>query len=185
MKQVLKPIEQPFSPEVEKILAQYPRSSDGKIIKLFRVFANSLRFLTNKGVVNLLDKDSPLSLKEREIVILRVTANTNCEYEWGVHVSVFSQAAGLSKEQIIATKLASPDVDVWSEAESLLIKSVDELCHHALIQNDTYALFQEQWSLEQQLEILSLCGNYHTVSFIANTTRISTEEMAAKFPSSF
>jgi len=73
MKHVLKPVEQPFSPEIERILAQYPRGSDGMIIKLFGVFANSLRFLTNKDVVNLLDKDRPLSLKEREIVNLRVT----------------------------------------------------------------------------------------------------------------
>lgn len=185
MKHVLKPVEQPFSPEVEKILAQYPRGADGTIIKLFRVFANSLRFLTNKGVVNLLDKDSPLSLKEREIVILRVTANKNCEYEWGVHVSVFSKAAGLSEEQVAATKLGGSDVGVWSAEESLLIKCVDDICHHALIQDDTYAHFQEQWNLEQQLEILALCGNYHTVSFIANTARIPIEKMGAKFPSSF
>jgi alkylhydroperoxidase family enzyme len=184
MKHVLKPIEQPFSPEVENILGQYPRGADGYIIQLFRVFANSLRFLANKGVVNLLDKDSPLSMKEREIIILRVTANKNCEYEWGVHVSVFSKAAGLSEEQVVATRLSDSEVEVWSTEESLLVKCVDEICNHAQIQEDTYALFQEQWNLEQQLEILALCGNYHTVSFVANTVRIPMEKIGRKFPSS-
>jgi alkylhydroperoxidase family enzyme len=142
-----------------------------------------VRFLTGKGVVNLLDKDSPLSLKEREIVILRVTANNNCEYEWGIHVTVFSRAAGLSEEQVTATRLSGSEASVWSTKESLLIKCVDEICKHALIQEDSYALFQEQWDLEQQLEILALCGNYHTISFIANTTRLPMEEMGTKFPS--
>ncbi|MBL4826151.1 MAG: carboxymuconolactone decarboxylase family protein [Spongiibacteraceae bacterium] len=184
MKHVLKPVERPFSPEIEKILVQYPRGADGNIIKLFRVFANSLRFLSNKGVTNLLDKDSPLSLKEREIIILRVTANKNCEYEWGIHVSVFSKAAGLSEKQLAATKLSGSDADIWSTEESLLIKCVDDICLHALIRDDTYTLFQEQWNLEQQLEILALCGNYHTVSFVANTARIPIEEIGEKFPPS-
>lgn len=52
------------------------------LLQLFRVFANSPRFL-KKGALNLLDKDSPLTLRQREIVILRVCANNDCEYEWG------------------------------------------------------------------------------------------------------
>ena len=183
MKHVLKPIEQPSSPAIESILAQYPRGKDGRIIKLFRVFANSLRFLTNKGVINLLDKDSPLSMREREIVILRITANKNCEYEWGIHVAIFSKAAGFSEQQISATKLGDSQAAVWSKKESLLIKCVDEICQYALILEDSYRLFQEQWNLEQQLEILALCGNYHTVCFVANTTRIPLEETGRKFPS--
>ena len=182
MKHVLKPVQPPFTPEVAKVFEQYPKGRDGYIIKLFRVFANSMRFLTNKGVLNLLDDESPLSLREREIVILRVTANKNCEYEWGIHVTVFSKAAGLTEEQISATRLRNHEADCWMREESLLIKCVDELCTHARIQNDTYDRFQEQWALEQQLEILALCGNYHTVSFVANTTRIPAEEIGAKFP---
>lgn len=81
MKHVLKPIEPPFSPDVAEIFAQYPQGKDGYIIRLFRVFANSMRFLTKKGALNLLDKESPVSLREREIAILRVTANKDCEYE--------------------------------------------------------------------------------------------------------
>ena len=35
----------------------------------------------------------PLSLREREIVIDRTCALTGCEYEWGVHVAIFAEAA--------------------------------------------------------------------------------------------
>ncbi len=182
MKHVLNPVAPPYSPEVAEILKGYPQGKDGYIIQLFRVFANSLRFLGKKGVVNLLDRNSPLPMREREIVILRVTANRDCEYEWGVHVATFSKAAGLDKEQVIATRLGSAGQDCWSPVDSLLIKCVDELCAHAKIQDDTLDQFQEQWNLEQQLEIMALCGNYHTICFVANTTRLPREEMAVAFP---
>lgn len=182
MKNVLKPIEAPFPPEVAAILERYPRGKDGYIISLFRVFANSLRFLGSKGVANLLDDESPLTLREREIVILRVTARTDCEYEWGVHVSAFSRAAGLTPAEVAATRLADHEADCWSKPERLLIRCVDELCEHATIGDETYEGFQECWSLEQQLEILALVGNYHTVSFVANCSRLAPEEGAARFP---
>ncbi len=182
MKHVLKPVDPPYSAEVAKIFKQYPQDDDGYIILLFRVFANSIRFLTKKGVLNLLDKDSPLTLREREIVILRATAKLDCEYEWGVHVTVFAKAAKLTREQITATRLGEDDARCWTPKESLLVRCVDELCMHAKIQDDTYEQFQECWDLEQQLEILALCGNYHTVGFVANTSRIPPEETGAKFP---
>ena len=182
MKHVLKPIEPPFSAEVAKVFEQYPQGDDGYIILLFRVFANSIRFLTKKGVLNLLDKNSPLTLREREIVILRVTAKLDCEYEWGVHVTAFANAAKLTQEQITATRVGEDDARCWTPKESLLIRCVDELCLYAKIQDDTYEQFQECWDLEQQLEILALCGNYHTVGFVANTSRIPPEETGAKFP---
>ena len=181
MKNVLSPIEPPYTGEVSKAFENYPQA-DGYILQLFRVFANSMRFLTGRGVVNLLDKESPLSLREREIVILRTCANRDCEYEWGVHVSVFTRAAGLTEEQVRATKTDEHEVAGWSPEDMLLIKVVDELCLHAKLLARTCEGFQEEWSLEQQLEILALCGNYHTVSFVANTSRLPGEAFAAKFP---
>jgi alkylhydroperoxidase family enzyme len=182
MKQELKPIEPPFPPEVAKIFERYPQDRDGYIIKLFRVFANSSRFLTSKGVTNLLDADSPLKLREREIIILRVTANRDCEYEWGVHVTAFSTAAGLTEEQTSATRLEPDDAECWTHKERLLIRCVDELCQHATILDDTYEQFQVHWDLIQQLEIIALCGNYHTISLVANASRLTPEDTGARFP---
>ncbi|MFC3105253.1 carboxymuconolactone decarboxylase family protein [Salinisphaera aquimarina] len=180
MKHVLEPVETPFSPRVAAALDRYPRH-EGYILQLFRVFANSLRFL-EKGSVNLLDKGSPLTLRQREIVILRVCANNDCEYEWGVHVSVFARSAGLTQAHIAATRAGDHESICWSADEALLVKAVDELCADATVRAPTYARFQETWTTEQQLEILALCGNYHTISFVANTSRLQNESFAARFP---
>lgn len=175
----LEPIEEPFSAQVEDILSQYPRQ-DGYLLMLFRVFGNSVRFL-RKGVANLLDHESPLTLHERELVILRTCANTHCEYEWGVHVAVFGEAAQLNTVQLSATTIPLAEADCWSSHEVLLLSCVDELCRDKFIK-ENLADFQKTWSLEQQLEILALVGNYHTVSMVALTSGIPLEPFSAKFP---
>jgi alkylhydroperoxidase family enzyme len=180
MKQELKPLNEPFPADVAKILEGYPQQ-DGYILTLFRTFANSMRFLT-KGVPNFLDKESPLPRREREITILRVTANRNCEYEWGVHVAVFSEHVKLSPAQVAATRTSDHEAAKWTDRERLLIQVVDELCADATISDETNAQVQETWDLDQQLEILALCGTYHTVSFVANATRQPNEPFGAPFP---
>lgn len=176
----LAPLSEPFSPEVTEILDRYPRRG-GYLLQLFRVFANSPRFMS-KGVLNLLDEGSPLTLREREIVILRVCALNDCEYEWGVHVSAFAKAAGLNDEQVAATRAASVALGCWPDKEKLLMQAVDEVCRAKRILPATYERFHQLWSLPEQLEILALCGNYHTVSFVANTAGLAPEPFAARFP---
>ena len=121
-------------------------------------------------------------MRLREIVILRVTANKDCEYEWGVHVTAFSEHVKLTEEQVKATRLGDHTSACWSDEESLLIQAVDELCTIGRVEDSTYVRFQQTWTVQQQLEILALCGNYHTISFVANTARLGGETFGAKFP---
>ena len=179
---VLAPLAPPYEPATEQILAGYPKGSDGYIIGLFRVFANSQRFLAGKGAVNLLDKHSPLSLREREIIILRTCANLECEYEWGVHVATFARAADLTAAQIDATVTQAPDADCWQAEEQLLIECVDAWCASGHLQAPILRKFRNTWDLAQQLEIMALVGNYHTVSFVANTAVLELEPGAPSFP---
>lgn len=174
----LLPVEN-LSAEAAAVLQGYP-ARDGHLLGLFRVFANSQRFL-KKGVVNLLDRGSPLAMREREIVILRVCARNSCEYEWGVHVAGFARYVGLTDEQVRATVNETALAGCWSPRESLLLQVVDALCDSGR-PGQVQEQFEQTWSLEEQLEILALCGNYHTVSFVANTAHLEHEPFAAKFP---
>ena len=180
MPHVLKPLEEPYSPEAAEILKTYPQQG-GYLLTLFRTFANSVRFL-KKGVANLLDAESPLTLRQREIVILRTTANCDCEYEWGVHVAAFAKRAQLTEAQVAATKSGVFDDPCWSREESVLLCAIDELCVDAAITPPTLEEVQAIYTREQQLEILALVGNYHTVSFVANTARLAPEPFGARFP---
>ena len=180
MTNTLNPIKEPFPEDIVKLLSRYPKI-DGYLLTLFRTFANSQRFL-EKGVPNLLDEESPLKIRDREIVILRVTANNNCEYEWGIHVTVFSKLANLSEPHIAATLTKDIDPELWTIEEYHLLKAIDEICSLGSISDKVLKYFLRDWTVEQQLEILALCGAYHTVSFVANIARLPSEEFAAKFP---
>lgn len=178
MTNTLGPLDPPFTPEIQAILSQYPQQ-DGYLLRLFRTFANSERFL-KKCIPNLLDKESPLDLRTREIVILRVTANRNCEYEWGVHVAIFSKAAGLTGDQVASTR--THNYDCWSQKEQRLIAAVDQLCEMATINENLLNPFKDDWSKEEQLEIIALCGTYSTISYVANVADLPLEPFAMKFP---
>lgn len=180
MSNKLTPISEPYPDDVAAILKHYPQQN-GYLLKLFRLFANSARFLT-KGVPNLLDKESPLSMREREIIILRVTANLNCEYEWGVHVTAFAKHVELNADQIAATKTGAANAECWDAREQLLLKAVDELTSGGRVEPETYADFAETWNKDQQLEVFALAGAYSTVSFVANSTGLDNEDFAARFP---
>jgi alkylhydroperoxidase family enzyme len=180
MSNVLSPIEHPFSDDVATVLASYP-AQNGYLLGLFRTFANSLRFL-KRGVPNLLDKSSPLPLRLREITILRVTANKQCEYEWGVHVAIFAYAAKLTPTQIADTCQEVIGAEVWAPTERVLIQAIDALCRTGRMDTQTLAAFRDTFSLDQQLEIFALCGTYQTISFVANHADLPLEGFAPRFP---
>ena len=171
-----------FTPAIQAILERYYPSRDGEVLSLFRVFARSPRLLKKLGAAGLLDADSPLTLRQREMVILRTTANNDCEYEWGVHVKVFAGAAGFSDAQIRATRRGAPLQEDWNPEERLLLQAVDQLHAMGRLDEPTGKRFAAGWSTEQQLEILALCGFYKTVSLIANTASLPPESWAVRFP---
>ena len=86
------PLAPPYEPEIQ---AQFDRIMRGAPpLVLFRVMAGNARAWGKFRAGSLLDR-GPLSLREREIVIDRTCALNQCEYEWGVHVAAFAQAAAL------------------------------------------------------------------------------------------
>ncbi|MDB5577428.1 MAG: carboxymuconolactone decarboxylase, partial [Bradyrhizobium sp.] len=100
------PLEPPYAPEIQEQFDRIMRGAPP--LTLFRVMAGNKRAWEKFRAGSLLDR-GPLSLREREIVIDRTCARTKCEYEWGVHVTAFAEAADLTEEQIRATVLGQAD----------------------------------------------------------------------------
>ena len=96
------PLEPPYDPETQSHFNRIMRGAPP--LMLFRVIAGNARAWEKFRAASLLDR-GPLSLREREIVIDRTCALTGCEYEWGVHVATFAEAAHLTGEQVRATVL--------------------------------------------------------------------------------
>ena len=101
------PLQPPYPPEIQQQFDRIMRGAPPLL--LFRTMAGHARAWDKFRGGSLLDK-GPLSLREREIVIDRTCARTGCEYEWGVHVATFAEAARLTDEQVRATVLGEAGV---------------------------------------------------------------------------
>src|SRR5258707_3490834 len=173
------PLARPYAPEIQ---AQFDRIMRGAPpLTLFRVVAGNARAWDKFRAGSLLD-GGPLSLRERESVIDRTGALTGCEYEWGVHVTLFAQAAGLTEEQVRATVLGNADAPCWSAAEQALIAAVDALHQRATLSDAEFKALSAHYDDAKILEIMLLCGFYHTVSYLANGLALPLEANAARFP---
>jgi len=148
---------------------------------LFRVIASNARAWEKFRAGSLLDR-GPLTLREREIVIDRTCARTGCEYEWGVHVATFADAAQLTEAQVRATVLDNADAPCWSPAEQALIAAVDALHARATLSDGEFKALSAHYDDAKIFEIILLCGFYRTVSYLANGLDLPPEEKAARFP---
>lgn len=173
------PLQPPYTPEIQ---GQFDWIMQGAPpLMLFRVVAGQPRAWEKFRAGSLLDR-GPLSLREREIVIDRTCARTGCEYEWGVHVTAFAQAAHLTEEQIRATVLGKADAACWSAAEQALISVADALHDRATLSDAEFGALSAHYDDAKVFEIILLCGFYRTVSYLANGLALPLEETAARFP---
>jgi alkylhydroperoxidase family enzyme len=174
------PLEPPYAPEIQQQFDRIMRGAPP--LTLFRVVAGNPRAWEKFRAGSLLDQ-GPLTLREREIVIDRTCALTGCEYEWGVHVAIFAEAARLTAEQVRATVLGEAAASCWSAAEQALIAAVDALHARATLSDTEFKALSAHYEDAKIFEIILLCGFYRTVSYLANGLDLALEEKAARFPS--
>lgn len=174
------PLDPPYEAEVQ---AQFDRimPPGAPPLTLFRTLAVSERAWRKFRGGSLLDK-GPLSLREREIVIDRTCALTGCEYEWGVHITIFAESARLTPDEVQATVQAPADADCWSPAEQALLGAVDALHARATLSAAEFDGLAAHYDPEQILEVMLLCGFYRTVAYVANGLDLPLEASGARFP---
>ena len=148
---------------------------------LFTTLARDRRLFFKFFNSGLLDRGH-LTIRQREIVIDRVTASCGAEYEWGVHISVFAAKAGLTEGQIMSLTRGEPDDGCWTDADRALIRFCDSLHRDCTIDDELWAELSAQHSDEALLELLMLAGSYRTVSYLVNALRLPPETGARRFP---
>jgi alkylhydroperoxidase family enzyme len=148
---------------------------------LFTTLARDRRLFFKFFNSGLLDRGH-LTIRQREIVIDRVTASCGAEYEWGVHVSVFAAKAGLTEQQIMSLTVGGPEDACWTDAERLLIRLCDSLHEDCTVDDALWAELSRHHDDATLLELLMLAGAYRTVSYLVNSLRLPPETGARRFP---
>ncbi len=115
---------------------------------------------------------------DTELVILRVAANTGCDYERGHHERL-GRAAGLSPEEIERTK-AGPGADGWSPRQQLLLRAADELHGDGVISDPLWSELRPLLSDPELIELCMLVGHYEMLAMTINSLRIEPDQHLGK-----
>jgi alkylhydroperoxidase family enzyme len=172
MTPVIAPCAPPYSAGVtDDLAALMPPGAPP--IALFRVLAHNPRILSRFRAGRLLDAGA-LSMRERELLILRVSHRCDCDYEWSVHVAGFADAAGLAEADRRATLQPTAEAPL-SRRERLMLAAADELVDARKLTSATTAALRHSLVPAEIVELIALVGRYMWVSMIANTAALPRE----------
>ncbi|MBV9942449.1 MAG: carboxymuconolactone decarboxylase family protein [Solirubrobacterales bacterium] len=117
-----------------------------------------------------------LTLRQRELIIDRTTALCGADYEWGIHVEVFAEKAGLTDAQIASLAAGQPTDRCWGDrADSAVLQAVDELHLTNDLRDETWNELIAAIGEEGAVDLILIAGWYHAISFAVRALRLSQE----------
>lgn len=117
--------------------------------------------------------------RDREMTILRSAWRCSAAYQWSHHRHM-ALSVGLTEAEI---DLLSHDLadGTWSRHETALLNAVDELHADSVIGDETWSVLEESFGERELIELVTLVGEYHKVSFQLNSWRVPLEGWAGPY----
>jgi alkylhydroperoxidase family enzyme len=188
----------PRNSKQPRVVPNIPREDDGTAaaltelgppIALFRVFArrpDRAHAISAWGRYYF-SRALRLTLRQRELVIDRTTALCVADYEWGIHVAVYSAKAGLTDEQVDSLATGRPTDSCWQDPGDIaVIAAVDELHQTNDLRDETWDELVGQIGEEGCVDLILVAGWYHAISFTVRALRLEQEPgaplLAARTP---
>jgi alkylhydroperoxidase family enzyme len=170
----IKPLDPPYPPEVQADFDRVMRGAPP--LMLFRTLARNPRVFSRLVAGGLLDRGS-ISMRQRELMILRTTARCGAEYEWGVHVAAYGAKCAWTKDELHASVHGDAGSRCWKPDEALVVRLADTLHDTGTVDDALWAALKPAFADEQLIELVM-----HAVSFTLNALRVPLEPAAPRFP---
>jgi alkylhydroperoxidase family enzyme len=138
-------------------LAQYPTLTEA-----YHTFNGHVLFGTS------------LSPRQRELLVLRVAAVRQADYEWRQHV-VLAGDAGITPEEVewIAEGPTAPG---WSPIDRAMVSAVDELLDDALVADSTWEVLAAELDVEQLMDLVFTVGAYDLLAMAFRSFGIQLDD---------
>ena len=152
-----------------------PFVDQGRVFNIFKTLANHPD-LAKRWMVfanHILGK-STLSVRDREMLILRIGFLCQSGYEWGQHVRI-AQELGMSDEEIRLCQ-SGPDTPGISAVDRLLLAATDELHNDAHVSDETWQGLAEHYNRQQLMDIVFTVGQYNLVSMALNSFGVQLDD---------
>ena len=173
------PLDPPYPPALQADFDKLMRGAPP--LSLFRTLGRNPRVLQRFMAGNLLDRGS-ISLRSRELMILRTCARCGAEYEWGVHVAVFGAKAQWTPAELRSSVHGGDGDPCWGREDRLVLRLADRLHDTNQVDDALWDELAAHFAPEQLIELITLAGKYHAVSYLINAIGIQHEAFAPKFP---
>lgn len=156
-----------------------PLAGDG--IAVSRTFARYPDLARPRGRrANYINRVSPLSPRDREILILRIGWNCQAEYEWAKHVGTVGRARDHGVDPVaVAEGPAAHDSDTF---DATLLRVVDELYQDSIVSDQTWAALGAGYDLVQTMSAVYTPSSYRATSMSLNTYGVQLEAGDEGFP---
>jgi len=107
----------------------------------------------------------------RELAIIRVAHNNNCEYEFQHHAQVGLSHLGMSPQDIENIRMGASAPGL-STLDARVIELVDQLSNNCNISNELYDYLTNEFSQDQFVELMYTIGNYESMTRVINVLDI-------------
>jgi hypothetical protein len=177
------PVEAPYVQKVQAVFDRFPKDWSPPF-QLFRVLANEPQLLERfvAGAVSYLP-ETHVSVRQREVLLLRVTARCDCAYEWGMRVHYFAELAGLDDALVTASVHGDASSPGWTAEDRLIVRLADELHETSNLSDELWSELTPVFNSDTILQMLMLAAYYRGVAYVANGLRLDLEPMVGRpFP---
>ena len=120
------------------------------------------------------------TVREQELVILRMGYLYNSNYVWKHHVPV-AREFGVSEEELAAAK-ASPLPPVFNEREEAMLKLTDELVEQRTIRPEAWEAYAIKLKPSEVIDLISLVSQYVFFALVNNSARVEIEAPLSDIP---
>ena len=118
--------------------------------------------------------DCEMSIRDRELAILRIGWLSQAPFEWGAHVKI-GKRNGITSEEI-EWVIEGSSAEGWNSHDRAIVRAMEELHFDSMISDDTWADLAEFFNDKKLIELVILAGQYKTVAYYQNALRLPLPE---------
>jgi alkylhydroperoxidase family enzyme len=117
---------------------------------------------------------STLSPRQRELLVLRVAAVRQSEYEWAQH-AVLAGDAGITEDEV-ARIAQGPDAPGWAEVDGAMVRAVDELIGDGRIGDATWRVLAGGLDDQQLMDLVFTVGAYEVLAMALRSFDVELDD---------
>lgn len=111
-----------------------------------------------------------LSIRDRELAILRIGWLSQAPFEWASHVKI-GKESGITAEEI-QWVIEGSSAASWDERERAILRAMEDLHFDSMICDETWSMLEKLFNDRQLIELIVLAGQYKTVAYLQNSLRL-------------